>query len=192
MKTSLLNDLICPVTELQLQLVRRMPQIGPEIISGQLQADGRSYEVIDGVPLMLAPDTFAPGQTETLASFAEKWKMVPDYRNATRDHYVAWYLERYGFKTIERLRGFLGTKQRILDAGTGLGRDAALFVHNTAGAVYAIDASSSVFPVYRDLTTCENLNVVQADLTRLPFRPQSLTLSPLTKCCITPQTHVNP
>lgn len=172
MKTSLLNDLICPITELPLQLVRRTPQLGPEIISGELQADGRSYDVIDGVPVMLARDIFAPGQTETLASFADKWKMVPDYREATRDHYIGWYLERYGFKTIDRLRDFLRTKRRILDAGTGLGRDADLFAHNAAGAVYAIDASSSVFQVYRDLTTCENLNVVQADLTRLPFRQQ--------------------
>ena len=176
MKTSLLNDLICPVTELPLQLVRRMPHIGAEIISGQLHADGRSYEVIDGVPVMFAPDTLAPGQRETLASFADKWKMVPEYRDATRDHYTAWYLERYGFKTIERLRDLLRNKQRILDAGTGLGRDADLFAHNTAGVVYAIDARSSVFQVYRDLTTCENLNVVQADLTRLQFRQQFFDL----------------
>lgn len=170
MKLSLLNDLICPVTGNPLQLVQRMPHSGPEITSGQLQADGRSYDVIDGVPVMLAVDTFAPGQAETLASFADKWKMVPDYREATRDHYTAWYLERYGFKTLDRLREFLRTKQRILDAGTGLGRDAELFAHNTRAMVYAIDASSSVFRVHQDLTTFANLNVVQADLTRLPFR----------------------
>ena len=172
MKPSLLNDLICPVTGSSLQLVQRSPHDGPEITGGQLQADGRNYDVIDGVPVMLATDTFAAGQAETLASFGDKWKQVPNYRNATRSHYTDWYLERYGFKTINRLREFLWTKQRILDAGTGMGRDADLFAHNTSGTVYAIDASTSVFRVYRDLTACENLNVVQADLTRLPFRPQ--------------------
>jgi len=172
MKASLLNDLICPVTGSSLQLMKRSPHTGPEITSGQLQADGRSYDVIDGVPVMLATDTFAVGQAETLASFTDKWKLVPNYRNATRDHYTEWYLARYGFNTVNRLREFLRAKQRILDAGTGLGRDADLFAHNTSATVYAIDASSSVFRVYRDLTTCENLNVVQADLTRLPFREQ--------------------
>jgi ubiquinone/menaquinone biosynthesis C-methylase UbiE/uncharacterized protein YbaR (Trm112 family) len=172
MKASLLDDLICPVTELPLRLVRRTPDTGTEITHAQLQADARTYEVIDGVPIMLAPETFAPGQAETLASFADKWKMVPGYRDATRDHYTNWYIERYGFKTLNQLRGFLETKQRILDAGTGLGRDANLFARNTSGTVYAIDASSSVFQLYRDLSTCENLNIVQADLTRLPFRQQ--------------------
>jgi ubiquinone/menaquinone biosynthesis C-methylase UbiE/uncharacterized protein YbaR (Trm112 family) len=170
MKISLLNDLICPVTGSSLQLVGRSPDTGAEINSGQLQADGRSYEVIDGIPVLLATDTLAPGQAETLASFAEKWKLVPNYRIATRDHYTEWYLERYGFKTLNRLREFLETKQRILDAGTGLGRDAELFAHNTSGTVYAVDASSSVFGVYGDLASHENLNIVQADLTRLPFR----------------------
>src|SRR5215469_2605815 len=121
MKASLLNDLICPVTELPLQLVRRSPDTGVEITQAQLQADARTYEVTNGVPVMLAPDMFAPGQADTLASFADKWKMVPDYRDATHGHYTNWYLERYGFKTLNRLREFLGSKQRILDAGTGLG-----------------------------------------------------------------------
>jgi len=92
MKASLLNDLVCPVTRSPLQLVRRIPHTGPEIISGELHADGRSYDMIDGVPVMLATDTFAPDQAETLASFADKWKMVPDYRDGTRDHFTDWYL----------------------------------------------------------------------------------------------------
>jgi ubiquinone/menaquinone biosynthesis C-methylase UbiE len=65
-----------------------------------------------------------------------------------------------------------GPSSEFFDAGTGLGRDADLVAHNMTGTVYAIDASSSVFRVCQDLTTCENLNVVQADLTRLPFRQQ--------------------
>jgi len=148
MKASLLNDLICPVTGLPLQLLQRTPDSGTEITRAQLQADGRTYDVIEGVPVMLAPETFAPGQAETLASFADKWKMVPGYRDATRDHYTNWYIERYGFKTLNQLRGFLATKQRILDAGNRAGADANLFAHNTSGTVYAIDASSSMFVVY--------------------------------------------
>ena len=92
MKASLLDDLICPVSGLPLQLLRRTPDTGTEITRAQLHADGRTYEVIDGVPVMLAPETFAPGQAETLASFADKWKMVPEYRDATRDHYTDWYI----------------------------------------------------------------------------------------------------
>jgi uncharacterized protein YbaR (Trm112 family) len=105
-----LNDLVCPLTGSPLKLVRRIPHIGPEITSGELHADDHCYDVIDGVPVMLATDTFAAGQAETLASFADKWRMVPDYRDKTRDHYTDWYQERYGFKTLDRPREFLRTE----------------------------------------------------------------------------------
>jgi hypothetical protein len=84
------------LTGSSLQLVQRSPHNDPEITGGQLQADRCNYDVIDGVPVMLATDTFAAGQAETLASFADKWKRVPSYRNATRSHYTDWYLDRFG------------------------------------------------------------------------------------------------
>jgi SAM-dependent methyltransferase len=118
---------------------------------------------------MLAPEAWRPGQAETRESFSEKWRRAPNYREDTRDHYVPWYLERYGFRTLEGLRAFLAPKRRILDAGTAHGRDVELFASNSAARVFGIDISDVIWPTHRDLRHLENVDLVQADLGRLPF-----------------------
>ena len=121
---------------------------------------------------MLVPETWAAGQSETRESFSEKWRRAPNYREATRTHYVQWYLERYGFGTLEGLRDFLSGKHRLLDAGTGHGRDAELFAQNSQATVFAIDISEGIYNAYRDLHRLENVHVIQADLGKLPFDDQ--------------------
>jgi len=168
MKPTLVNDLRSPVTGAPLAL-KDEQSAGPEIVKGDLTtADGQRYAIIDGVPSML-PDTYKPGQKETRESFSEKWKLAPNYRTATQAHYVQWYLDRYGFKTTDKLKSFLSSKTKILDAGTGHGRDAELYATNSKATVYGVDISYGIHNAYRDLHTLPNLHLVQADLTRLPF-----------------------
>ena len=130
---------------------------------------GREYPVIDGVPILLLPETWALGQAETRESFSEKWRRAPNYREATRAHYVQWYLDRYGFETLDRLRSFLSSKRRILDAGTGHGRDVEVFAQNSSAAVFGVDISDGIYNAYHDLGQLQNLHLIQADLGRLPF-----------------------
>lgn len=128
-----------------------------------------------GVPRMLSVEMLAEQQKLTQSSFSAKWKRIPSFghEDASRKMYVDWYLQRYGHKTIDGLRGFLADKKTILDAGTGLGRDAMLYGENTPGQVYALDLSTSIDDAYRHVGHLPNVHLLQGDLTRLPFREGS-------------------
>jgi ubiquinone/menaquinone biosynthesis C-methylase UbiE/uncharacterized protein YbaR (Trm112 family) len=168
MKPTLINDLRSPLTGAPVVLADEERK-GAEIVNGELRtSDGQRYAIVNGVPSML-PGTYSPGQKETRESFSEKWKMAPNYRAATKGHYVQWYLDRYGFKTMEKLEKFLSTKSRILDAGTGHGRDSELYATHSKATVYGLDISEGIHNAYNDLHQLANLHLVQGDLTRLPF-----------------------
>lgn len=169
MKASLADLLRCPVTGERVALVDSA-ESGGEVRAGRLRtAAGQEYGIVDGVPVMLRPETFAEGQAATRESFSEKWRRAPNYREATRSHYVQWYLDRYGYLTVEGLQRFLSSKRSVLDAGTGHGRDVELFARNSRATVFGIDISEGIHNAYRDLAGLENVHLVQADLGRLPF-----------------------
>ena len=75
MKAALVPHLRCPLDGTPLQLVEPVAEAGGEIVSGQLRsAAGRRYAIERGVPVLLDPQTFAPGQAETRESFSVKWR----------------------------------------------------------------------------------------------------------------------
>ena len=173
MKRGLVDHLRCPATGEPLRLVEADPADASEIRGGRLKtAAGREYRIANGVPVMLLPETWTADQSDTRDSFSEKWQRVPNYREASRTHYVQWYLERYGFETLERLGHFLSGKRRVLDAGTGHGRDTELFARNSSATIFGVDISEGIYNAYRDLSGLDNVHIVQADLTRLPFPPE--------------------
>src|SRR5262245_16983508 len=150
MKMQLVQSLRCPVTREPVQLVNETQAFDGEVESGELVTpSGRRYLISRGVPTMLAPEAWRPGQAETRESFSEKWRRAPNYRENTRDHYVPWYLERYGFRTLEGLRAFLAPKRRILDAGTGHGRDVELFATSSTARVFGVDISEGIRNAFR-------------------------------------------
>jgi SAM-dependent methyltransferase len=171
MKPTLTPYLRCPLTgeTLALSDTRSEPADG-EIVAGRLRsASGREYTIERGVPVLLDPATFAPGQAETLATFSEKWERAPNYREDTRAHYERWYLERYGHGDLQGLERFLAGKRLILDAGTGHGRDAEMYARHSQAQVFGLDLSQGIHLAYRHLHALENLHLVQADLQRPPF-----------------------
>jgi SAM-dependent methyltransferase len=143
---------------------------GEELAGGSLVSEsGSAYPIVGGVPDLVVREGFAEGQGETVDSFSWKWERATHYRESTLAHYTQWYLDRYGHGTEERLAAFLQGKQRLLDAGTAHGRDAAMYARNTDATVFGVDISSGIRNAYRDLRDVPNLHLVQADLTRLPF-----------------------
>ncbi len=163
MKPALLELLTCPQTQEPLAAE-----------NGSLVApDGVRYEIRDGVPRL--SDPAGSGQADTFDSFSWKWSHVSpeeiDQRFAAQ---YAWYDERYGFDGDEGLGAFLAGRARILEAGTGLGGDAARFARVAPGAeVVAIDLSAGVEVAARRFGGPPNLHYLQADIMRLPFRPAS-------------------
>ncbi len=170
MKKSLIEYLRCPVTGRSLEITDETTDASGEVLSGELSGgQSRRYPVVDGVPSLLVPEDWPEGQRETQESFSWKWKQAPNYRNATKPHYLNWYLQRYGFRDASGLAKFLEGRKNILDAGTGHGRDTELFATNSTATVFGIDISYGIHNAYRDLGSLRNVHFVQADLTRLPF-----------------------
>jgi ubiquinone/menaquinone biosynthesis C-methylase UbiE len=123
---------------------------------------------------MLAEEGIDPGQEETRNAFSAKWRRAPDFghEERSREFYINWYLERYRFENLEGLREFLKPKKRVLDAGTGTGRDTRLYAELCSGEVFGVDISGSIEAAYGHLKDYPNVHVIQADLTRLPFPKQ--------------------
>jgi SAM-dependent methyltransferase len=170
MKPELIESLRDPVSGDRLTLEAGAVGEGGEITSGALRsAAGVTYPILEGVPNLVRQDQFAEGQKETVESFSWKWEQAKHYRTATLGHYVQWYLDRYGFRTEAGLASLLASKKRILDAGTAHGRDAEMYARNSSANVYGIDIGYGIRNAYRDLKHVTSLDLVQADLTRLPF-----------------------
>jgi SAM-dependent methyltransferase len=172
MKERLAEWLVCPATgeELSLSVTNRT---NGEIIEGELiSRSGRRYAITGGVPRMLPEELIDEGQKETRSAFSSKWRRAPDFghEEKSREFYVNWYLERYEFGALEGLREFLAGKRRILDAGTGNGRDTRLYAENSVAEVFGVDISSSIDSAYSHLKGFANAHLVQADLTQLPFQ----------------------
>ncbi|HEU4391149.1 MAG TPA: hypothetical protein VFV34_25345, partial [Blastocatellia bacterium] len=145
MKERLAGWLVCPVTKQALAL-RITEQAGDEIAAGELvSAAGRRYAISAGVPRMLPEELIDSGQKETRAAFSSKWERAPDFghEEKSRTFYINWYLERYEWNSLEKLRTFLAGKRRILDAGTGNGRDTRLYAENSRAEVFGVDISTS-------------------------------------------------
>jgi len=176
-KLSLLSHLACP------QCGNKMRVNSHEVVMGTCRsADDisqgvlfchfmhHSYEIVKGVPVLIPPNMSAD-QTQVAEAFARKWGMIPNYGHdvATRDFQHEWYLQRFGWKTTDHLKQFLETKERILDAGCGLGRDVKLYAESTRGTVFGVDISDGVLLAQEKLGHLPNVHIVKADMTRLPF-----------------------
>ncbi len=173
MKPSLMDFIVCPADGKPLKLEAARSD-GTEILEGTLTCPaGHQYPVSGGVPRLLAPEVLAAQAREkSRQSFSAKWRRIPEFghEEASRRIYVNWYLERYGFGTLDGLRNFLADKRLVLEAGTGVGRDAILYAESTKGLVFALDQTDSIDSAYRHGKHLPNLHLLQADLTVLPFR----------------------
>lgn len=117
----------------------------------------------------MSSNTSKPDKKLTFDFFDYKWKRVPQWAEATENIYRQWYLDRYGYKTVDGLREFLKDKKRILEAGCGLARDSKLFAECNSGAeIVAMDQSPSALNIAREtLGQFKNCRVVRADITNL-------------------------
>jgi len=173
MKPSLVPHLICPQCRSPVRITDDVTSYAARlgVNQGTLSCfNGHEYKIVRGVPVFIPPGMFE-GQIQVADTFGQKWDMVPNYGHdtATRDFQREWYLQRFGWETIDELKQFLGTKMRILDAGCGLGRDVRMYALATVGTVFGVDISDSVFTTQEKLGNLGNVHIIKADMTRLPF-----------------------
>lgn len=177
MKPSLIAHLVCPqcgsLIGMTDAIVSNYFSRGDrELNQGTLPclSGDHEYEIVKGVPVLIPPDTLE-NQLQVADTFARKWDMVPNYGHdvATRDFQREWYLQRFGWGTIDNLKQFLERKGRILDAGCGLGRDVRMYALNTVGTVFGVDISDGIFLAQEKIGRLGNVHFVKADMTKLPF-----------------------
>jgi SAM-dependent methyltransferase/uncharacterized protein YbaR (Trm112 family) len=162
MKPGLLELLACPHDSYALALD------GSEMVC----EDGHRFPIRDDVPRLVPRESGPLGdQTGTFESFSAKWSRVDgeEVRQRIEAQY-AWYVQRFGFGSERGLRDFLADKHTVLEAGTGLGGDAARFARLSDATVVGLDLSESIVTAQREFGAAANLHYIQADLLRPPLR----------------------
>ena len=120
------------------------------------------FEIVNGIPRFVPVDNYA-------SSFGMQWNRFPRTQldshtglSITRDRFFA----QSGWNA-----GDLSGK-RVLDVGCGSGRFAEIAL--SAGArLVAIDYSAAVDATRANVGDGPNIDVLQADIFRLPFKPES-------------------
>jgi len=136
-------------------------------------SDGHRYPIRGGVPRLLPDDNAGDiDQTGTSDSFGAKWAMVRSEDLAPIERFqYPWYDARYGFGDEHGLRDGLADCRVILDAGSGLGYDAARFARVAPQAqVVGLELTDLVTAAQQEFGTQPNLHFVQGDIMRPPFR----------------------
>ena len=172
---SLIPHLACPQCGegLQIRSAEWSGILDADVLNGVLYCDRglHEYTIDEGVPVLLPPDMSAE-QKQVADVYSDKWRRIPGYGydDAALEFQREWYLQKFGWRTVDRFREFLLGQERVLDAGCGLGRDVKFYAENTNGLVFGVDISDSILVANERLRHLPNVHLIRADMTRLPFR----------------------
>jgi len=171
LKQKLIDFLVCPTCRHSIN-VKIKKKIREEIIEGKIICDHckDNFKITKGIPRFVVDETKDFVKTE--AAFSSKWQKHHKNHQAKDwvDFQRKWFLDRYGWKTMENFNKFLNSKNTILDAGTGIGNSAKFLSANKNAQVFALDASDSVDFAYKKYGKLSNVHFLQADLRQLPFK----------------------
>jgi len=172
LKAALLEILRASGTRTPLRLDQACAS-GAEIESGVLQsADGRSYQIRDGIPRFT--DLEDASQAQTRDAFAFKWARRDTYdSDASRQRVGRWCLERYGFPSLDDWAAYFTDFRRVLDVGCGSGLSSGVWLTTPGWSGEAmwvgVDVSTAVDVARARLASIANTHFVQADALDLPF-----------------------
>jgi len=201
MKKRILGLLACPVCSGNLNLKSFSEENG-EIKEGLLECRcGQWFPIIHFIPRILLkefredyeeflekyglkhlrekscfgshPDS---SEIQVQKSFGAKWMSQPCWgvSGETNLFMREWILKKYGWGDLKGFKESLAHKRIILDAGTGLGREVINFCEVCQdGEVFGVDLSGAAEGAYINTKQYPNAHIIQADLTRLPFRKRS-------------------
>lgn len=171
MHRSLLDILVDPISKTPLQVEEHRCGAGGSIVEGVLRSpEGRSYTITNGIPrFVLTEDN---DQKQTGSSFGFKWQQRHTYESPQmRSTTQQWLVQRYGFKSVDEMRGFFGSRRRILDAGCGSGFSTSLWMNPSweGSAWIGVDISTAIDVAQERLGFIDNTHFIQADILQLPF-----------------------
>jgi SAM-dependent methyltransferase len=160
LRQALLEDLVCPLSSDPLRLV--VSTNGDEVDTGELVCDAcdKRWPIRNAVP-RLVPPGLEEQQRQTASAFGWQWQHFVELHPEFEAQFLDW------LHPIDRafFRG-----KRVLDAGCGTGRHAYHAASFGSTHVVALDLSGAVETARRNLMAFDNVDVVQGDLLRLPFR----------------------
>jgi SAM-dependent methyltransferase len=161
MRQSLLQFLSCPKSGQDLELLDGVVD-ERGVRSGRLQTrDGRyTYPIERYVPRFVESESYAK-------SFGEEWTL---FSRVQLDSANGTTISKRRFAALTGLEPEALRGKRVLEAGSGSGRFLEVLA-NAGAEVVGVDMSAAVEPSTENLKTQRNVDIVQADLTRLPFKP---------------------
>jgi arsenite methyltransferase len=179
MRRSLLPHLVDPVHRRPLRLVDPTPAAG-DVATGALEACDRTrYSVQNGIPRFVGGEDEA--QRQTSVAFDYKWRKRDTYDSpGARRVALEWYLEKYGFATLDDWVDTCGGHRRILDLGCGSGFSSSLWLVAPGwpgrSTWVGVDISTAIDVAQERLARVPETHFVQADALRLPFADGSFDL----------------
>jgi SAM-dependent methyltransferase len=167
-----LDLLICPLCRSDLALEPGAISTGGHIESGQLRCEsGHTYPIAARVPRLVQHEVNAD-QARTRDSFGHEWTTrYREHGHSTPE----WQAERDIFLEYTRTLPSDFRGKLVLDAGCGNGRYAKL-ANDWGARVIAVDISAAVDVASVNLAERPGVDVVQADLFKLPFRPNTFDI----------------
>ena len=169
-----LDVLRCPGCGRALQPANETPITDGEV-SFRCDRCDETFPVIDGIPhMLLTPmreavmgsgpqDGADTRQVATAQSFGFEWSRFPEMRDEWERNFLE-YVAPHGPGSFHG--------KRVLDAGCGSGRH-AYYAAQYGAEVWAIDLGPAVEVARRNTERCDAVHVVQADLYKPPFAPES-------------------
>ena len=169
MHMDLLNLLVCPECHGNLALDADRTMAGDHVERGMLScAAGHRYLIVNRVPRFVQHALNAD-QARTRDSFGYEWtKLYPEHGHSTPE----WQAERDIFLEYTRSVPSDFKGKLVLDGGCGNGRYAKL-ANDWGARVVAVDISDAVEIASVNVADRPGVDVVQADLFKLPFRPDT-------------------
>ncbi|HVT05054.1 MAG TPA: methyltransferase domain-containing protein [Thermoanaerobaculia bacterium] len=173
MKLSLLEKLADPIERKPLSLESSNSGTETFIENGILRAvDGATYPIVDGIPRFVLTGDI--GQAQTSKAFGFKWKKRDTYDSpAARKAAADWYLEKYGFDSLDAWAAYFDSRASVIDIGSGSGFSSSLFLESrrwTGRAMWVgVDISEAIDVAAERLASMPNTHFVQGDALQLPF-----------------------
>jgi ubiquinone/menaquinone biosynthesis C-methylase UbiE/uncharacterized protein YbaR (Trm112 family) len=175
MRDSLLDMLRCPDCGASSLAPRGRRGACDELIDGALAcgACARTYPVCAGIPRLL-PSNLACELTDATTDTVRKRSEMRARDDQAADYDRMWYLSLFGLVEVPVTLAMMSLERRhtLLEAGCGTGRMTREFATRCERLVCVDFSWESLARCARKLALAEvaNVDLVQADITRLPFR----------------------